>query len=95
MEEYGLASKINCITTDNGSVEVCAVSKMMHDAEFENLESLTCAAHTMHLAIHDGLKANRKVQELLNLVESVVKFFKKSTSSMVYKFLLIKYDEFT
>src|SRR6266508_419733 len=67
--EFELEGKINCVVTDNGSNMVNAIN------QWDNVDRLPCAAHTLQLSIN---RAFQKTNVYIKRIKRLVHFFTSS-----------------
>lgn len=73
-ESWDLKEKISTIVTDNAANVVKAVNQI---GNIEGELDVTCAAHTLQLAVNDAL-ASENIQEMIKKASKIVGHFKHS-----------------
>jgi Protein of unknown function (DUF 659) len=67
--KWHLENAVFTIATDNGANMVKGI-KLLHDNYFDNVKHQPCAAHTLQLSVHEGLKQckaiHRRIKNLQN-----------------------------
>jgi hypothetical protein len=81
MQKWEIEDRVVTITTDNGANIVAAVRKL------EPIKRLSCAAHTLQLAIGKGLKL---VESLAACAKQLINFF--STQKQVERLIKVQKD---
>jgi hypothetical protein len=81
IQKWEIESQVISITTDNGANMVAAIR------DLEPIKRLSCAAHTLQLAINKGLKI---VEDLVLRVKQLINFF--STQKQIERLMKVQKD---
>ncbi|XP_043258578.1 E3 SUMO-protein ligase ZBED1-like [Colletes gigas] len=77
LEEWEINSKVVAIVTDNAKNMVNAISLLSEVSDNTNIYSVTCAAHSVQLAVNHALK-EKTVQQIIDTCSKMVGHFKHS-----------------
>ncbi|XP_044735736.1 E3 SUMO-protein ligase ZBED1-like [Chrysoperla carnea] len=77
LTEWGISQKVMTVVTDNTKTIVHAISLIYGDAGIYNV---TCAAHTLQLAISSALE-EENIQQLIQQCSKLVNHFNRSSSA--------------
>ena len=67
------------------SIEEC--EEQDQDLQLDNLERISCFAHTLQLCVKDGINASRQITKAIAKVAHIVNHVKKSTNRKVGVFI--------
>ena len=81
IQKWGIENRVMIVTTDNGANVVAAIR------ELAPIERLSCAAHTLQLAIGKGLKL---IETLTTRVKHLIDFF--STQKQIERLVKVQKD---
>jgi hypothetical protein len=81
MQKWEIENLVISITTDNGANVVAAIQNLV------SIKRLSCAAHTLQLAINKGLKV---VEDLVLHVKKLINFF--STQKQIERLIKVQKD---